>query len=352
MLKKVKKRETTLDVKRQIKQGALKKYSYLIKRVGAVEFTLPQENSLNRFLFHNKPMVKVDQEGKFSQTGKLGSPKVFYIAKATYTGLIKLFEEYFIPDNLHSSLITAFLNMNFAAADATYITKFHGEYNQKMTEASTLLSLLEEFSQDKLLLKSVEFQIERQTEKHSPTKPSYGTPQTVKINGHVATQMIEKVLGNYKNVAEYSIFSTIQELNKPENKTEPFMGHKNAEKQSQSYYCWAIMHYLNKNLFNSAFSHYENQPLFQKELKRLRRLYSKNQLMLFIGRLMISAGLLKLKEDYENKDIIDNIKKKLNPHFRAKKKELENIKKNNASPIDGMVQVIPVDLLFWGNLTG
>lgn len=350
MLKKIKKRETTLDINRQIKDGALKKYSYLIKKAGAVEF-VPQKNSLNHFLFHNMPMVKVDSEGKFSQTGQLGTPKVFYVSKKAHAGLIELFEEHFIPNSLHNSMIAAFLNMNFAAADAMYITKFHGEFNQKITEASILLDLLEEFSQDKLLLKSVDLVVERQTERHSPTSPSYGKSQTVKFNGHVATQIIEKVLGNYKNVADYSIFSKLPEFNSPENKAEPFMGHKNAAKQSQSYYCWAIMDYLNKTLFNSAFSLYENQPLFEKELKRLRRLYSKNQLMLFIGQLMIRASLLKLKEGYENKDIIDNIKKKLTPHFKAKKEELENIKKSNASRIDGMIQVIPIDLLFWGNLT-
>lgn len=349
-MKKTNKRNTTLDVKRQIRAGSLKKYSYLIKKPGTIEFALPQENSLNHFLFRNKPIVKVDN-GKFSQTGQLGSPQLYYISKTEYTQLIKLFNEYFIPENLHSSLITAFLNMNFAAADAVYTTQFHGDYSKKMTEASILLELLEEFSQDKLLLKCVEFVIERQTEKHTPIQPSYGKPQTVKINGHVANQMIEKVLGNYKNVGDYSIFLTIQELNKSENKSDPFMGYKNAEKQSQGYYCWAIMDYLNKTLFNSAFTLYENQTEFHKALKHLRRLYSKNKLMLFIGRLMISAGLLKLKDEYENKDIIDNIKKKLNPHFKAKRKELEEIKKNNSTPINDTIQMIPFDLLFWGNST-
>lgn len=346
MKKSTKKRQTSLDIKRQIKAGTIKKFSYLLKKTGTIEFALPQQNSLNHFLFHNIPLVKVDEEGKFSKNGKLGSPQVYYIPKTEYAELIELFKEYHIPDNLHNSLVVAYLNMSFAAADATYTTQFHGEYKQKMKEASALLELLEDFSQDKISLKNIEFEIQKQTEKNGITQSTYGSSKTIKMSGHIAMQMIEKILGNYKNAKEYSIFSTIQEISKPENETDSFMGHKNAEKQSQSYYCWAITDYLNKNLFNSAFLLYENQPAFQKELKRLRLLYSKNKLMLFIGKMMIATGLLKLKGEYEKEDIIDNIKKKLTPYFRQKRQTLAEIKKHNTNPADGMIQVIPVDLLF------
>ena len=236
--------------------------------------------------------------------------------------------------------------MGFAACESTSTTKFYEDYNLLMKEIVTLFELLEQFSADKLLIENITLDIKEQLPNHTSINPAYGNPKTIKLKGHVATQLIEKILANYKNIEGYKIYLAMYKSEKNENKLSPFMGHRNAEKESQSYYSRAIIEYLNKTLFNSAFSFYEDSIRFQKEISILRKRYSKRRLLLFIGTLMISSNLLKLKEGFTDVEIIDNVKKKLTPHFNAKKERLAEIRQKNKILKDGMIEVIPVDLLF------
>lgn len=346
MGKKTKARPNKIDVTKEIRNGVIKKYSYLIQKQNSIEFNLPEKNSLTHFLFHNLPLVKVDEEGRFSVDGKLGSPTIFYIPIKEYDKLLELFHEFKIPENLYSALTGAFLNMGFAACESSYTTKFYKDYRLLMREIVTLFELLEQFSAEKLLIENITLDIKEQLPNHTSINPAYGNHKTVKLKGHVATQLIEKILANYKNIEGYNIYLAMYESERNQERLSPFMGHRNAEKQSQSYYSWAITEYLNKTLFNSALSFYEDPSKFQTEIAILKKRYSKRRLLLFIGTLMINSNLLKLKDDFSEEEIIDNIKKKLTQYFKSKKERLAEIKQKNRTHKNGMLEVIPFDLLF------
>lgn len=342
----IKARPNKIGVTKEIRNGAIKKYSYLIEKLNSIEFSLPEKNNLTYFLFRNIPLVKVDEKGKFSVNGKLGSPTIFYIPIKEYKKLLNLFEEFNMPANLHVPLTVAFLNMVFAACDSTYTTKFYEDHNLLMKEIVTIFELLEQFSTDKLLIENITLDIKEQLPTHTPVNPAYGNSKTIKLKGHVATQLVEKILANYKNIEGYKVYLAMYESEKNEDKLVPFTGHRNAEKQFQSYYSWAIIEYLDKTLFSSAFSFFQDPPIFQKEIAILKKKYSKRRLLLFIGNLMINSNLLKLKEGFSEEEIIDNMKKKLTPHFKAKRQRLAEIKQNNEASKTGMIEVIPADLLF------
>ena len=61
MDKKAKARPNKIGIKKEIRNGTIKKYSYLVQKPNSIEFTLPEKNSLTHFLFHNIPLVKIDE---------------------------------------------------------------------------------------------------------------------------------------------------------------------------------------------------------------------------------------------------------------------------------------------------
>lgn len=335
------------QIQKKIDDDFKRKWAYIIPREGAVEFVPPAEHHLNRMLGHSKPSVKVDAEGKFSQQGEFGDLKFYYMPASKHKEASALLKEFKMPENTHQDLMWAFLNMVFASCEATFSTNFFEELRWKQAEMRDALDMLEEFAQSKLLLRGIILEYRERLEgKDARGVPNFGVMKSRKFKGHIAAQFIEKVLQNYKAIKEYEIAKSSYDHHKQYGESDMFFGHKNAEKQSQSYYCSVIFDYLRQHLFSSAFQFYGDKPKYEVEIKRLKKIYSRRKMFLFIGKLMMAAGLLKMKATAIDDDIIENIEKKLTPKLQANKKHLQGIHEKNKNSKDGWVEIAPFHEFF------
>ena len=346
MEKKIRVRLNQNDIEKKIQADTVRKFSYLIERKDSIEFILPPQNSLNHFLLHDQPLINVSEDGRLSKDGELGSPKHFYIPKSESESLRSLYKEFSMPVEIHDDLTTVFLSMVFASCTVTHTSNFHEEYTWKMKEFEKTFALLEQFEQDNLLLHAVTIEYKEKLSDHTRVKPSYVRPKFTKIKGHIAVQFLENILHNFKKIERISAYEGMLQSQKALVPFNPFMGHKNAEKQSQNYYASVILDYLRPKLFNPLFDLLSNPPEYQKLETKLRRIYSRRKLSLFIGKLMILSGLLKLKDDSNDEAIIDNLEKKLYPKFTSEKRRLSKIVENNKIVKDGRIEIIPFDKLF------
>ncbi|MFT3932801.1 MAG: hypothetical protein QM726_04220 [Chitinophagaceae bacterium] len=214
-------------------------------------------------------------------------------------------------------------------------------------EASGMFELLELFADEKLHLKSMT--LEYNTVKGPRLKSGamdLGPLQSKKIKQYVSVQFLESVLQLFKTVDKYDTLRYFFDLGNQNGKADPFMGHKNAEKQSQSYYASVLFDYLRNHLFTSAFHLLEKPDEYDKEVARLHKLYSRRRMFLFIGKLMRLSQLLPTDQDDLDDDIIEVIEKKLTPKLKAEKKRRKAIEEHNKNPKDCMVQVQIFDQLF------
>ncbi|MBK6482327.1 MAG: hypothetical protein IPG01_04140 [Chitinophagaceae bacterium] len=334
------------QIQKNIDDDFKRKWAYIIPHDGTVEFAPPLEHPLNRMLAHNKPMVKVDAEGKFSQTGELGHLNFYHIPETKYKAVVALLNEFNMPEQMHPDLIWAFLNMAFASCEATFSTNFYEELHWKK-EMFQALDMLEEFVQNKLLLRGVVFEYHERLEgTNERGVPNFGNLKSRKFKGHIAAQFIQRVLQNYEATKDYEIVKMSYDHRQQYGESDMFMGHKNAEKHSQSYYSSVIFDYLRQYLFNSAFDLLGDHAKYVGEVKRLKKLYSRRKMFLFIGKLMILSGLLKVRPTSLNEDIIENIEKKLLSKLRANKRHLQSIHDKNLKSKDGWVEITPFHEFF------
>lgn len=338
--KPVRKRLNQREIEKKINDDTIRKFSFIIPRKGTVEFTVPEESYLNKGLALNQPFVKIDQNGKFSQDGESGHLKFYYIPEREYKKVTALFTKFLLPEPMHKDLIWVYLNMVFASCEATFSTHFHEQSERNQKELFDVLELLEAFASDKILLRGIIFEFKDKLSDGSKTKPpEYGPLKSKKIKGHVAAQFIEKVLQNYKASKGYETAQSMYDHRKQYGKPDMFFGHKNDEKQSQSYYSWRLFDYLNQYLFSGLFDLLPTPDEYEKEEARLKKLYSRRKRFLFIGKLMVLSGLLVMKPDSLEDDIIENIEKKLTPKLRSNKKKQQDIEEHNRNPDDGMLRV-------------
>jgi hypothetical protein len=336
----IRKKLNQKEIEKKINDDTIRKFSFIIPRNGTVEFRPPEENHLNRMLGHNKPYVKVNQDGKFSQDGEGGHLMFYYIPESEYKKVNALLTAFLIPEPIHHDLTWVYLNMVFASCEVTYSAHFHEQYERNQKELFEAIELLEAFASDKILLRGITFEYKDKLNDGGKNKlTEYGPLKGKKMKCHVAVQFIEKVLQNYKSSKDFETAQSIHDLRKKYGKPDMFFGHKNFEKQSQSYYSSVIFDYLRQHLFSGLFDLLHNPHEYNKEVARLKKLYSRRKMFLFIGKLMILSGLLLLKEDSLEDDIIENIEKKLTPKLRSNKKTQHDIDEHNRNPDDGMLRV-------------
>lgn len=345
--KKRRKKLNQNQLNKKIDADFKRKYTYIIPRENAIAFIPPIQNPLNRMFSHDAPLVKVDAEGRFSVEGNLGKLKVYYVPKEQHQQVIQLLHAAGIPESLHPDLTWAFLNMAFASCMATYSTNFQSEFDKNQTELFLSMGLLEAFANETKLLRGITFEYRDRLDGNDKAgRPNYGPLKSKKLKGHVAVQMVEKVLQHYQSIKDFHIFQSLYENHKTYGKADMFMGHKNAEKQSQSFYASSIFNYLRQHLFNGALAFFDDPKKYQAEINRLKALYPRKKLYLLIGQLMKLSGLLTIKERHEEEDIIETIEKKLTPLSKANKKHLQAIQENNRDPQNGMIEVTPFHELF------
>lgn len=301
-----------------IEHDLSKRFTHLIQQSGSIEFILPEVNHLNRMLFHNLPTGNVDGMGKIQTGGQVGQIKYFYIPTEKYSSLLKLLEQFKIPESLQVDLIGAYINMFFAKWTAKYFTQFDRNFKEDQNGLSDAMVFLSALSQNKINVTEIvlEYQDIIPDSKDS-SKSHFGTKKKKKFQGTMPVGLLEEALKQYKRIQHYGMFCAFNESSNTSSKLDSFMGHKNSEKHSQSYYALSIFNYLGNTLFKSATELFINDSInYLSEFKRLVKIYSKRQRYLFIGKLMELAELVDQKEF--DMDIIDMIQKKINPRKKNK----------------------------------
>jgi hypothetical protein len=335
-----------ISLDKKLAEDGARRNSFLIKREGMIEFKNPEENNLNRFLMHDRPFLSIDN-GRASIDGPLGIPLFYYFDPTEYERVIALFKRFEIPEPLFEDLLAAFLSLVFAETTAAFKANFHHEMAWKQKEASQVIELLAEFAADRKLLREVSLGYREILEPAERNKrPVLGKLITKKIKGHIAIQFIEKVLQAYKSIEAYEIQKKWEDMVKEYGVSDPNMGYKNPEKLAQSYYASVIFDYLTNNLYNTAFDLLGKPDEYEKEVIRLKKLYSHRKVFQFIGELMILSGLLNVKEGTDKEDIIEVIEKKLVKKLRGIKKRIKEIEENNKKSVDGKVEAVPFHWFF------
>lgn len=126
----------------------------------------------------------------------------------------------------------------------------------------------------------------------------------------MATGFLEDLFTLFNQVPIYEILSQFAASQKERRNNTPYMGHKNSQKQAQSYYANALINHFKKTLFLPDLQLMDEPEKF-KEYIESKGLYSERKLYIFIGRLMLLSGLLKDHEDSSVDVIADLIKKKI-----------------------------------------
>jgi hypothetical protein len=331
---------TQKDTASKVQKDRTYKIQFLVPSPNYIEFIVPDEHSLNRMLGHNKPIVKVDVEGRHSLSGNLGKLRYYYIPPKNYEEVMSLLTEFKIPEEMHKDIIWAYLNMVFAACDAAYTTNFRSDFEKAGEEYIEAFQLLQNLSTGKISLDRVviEYSEKSVTRKTLQKRKSF--------KDKIAIGIIEEVLSNYMALSELSMHQSMAEMFSSNDGFGAFFGHKNAEKQWQSYYSSVLFDYLRQHLFRELFHLLGDKEQYSKEAKKLRKLFPRNRIYLFIGKLMKASALLKFKNEPLDEDIIDNIKKKLSGKIRSENQRREQITKSNQQEINGVVELTPFHLLF------
>lgn len=343
-----KKKLNQIEIEQKINADFINRFTHIVKNDGSIEFKLPEKNGLNNLLLHSMPLTNVTSEGKYSPEGEYGELLYYYLPNEKYNALTALFQKHAIPEKMHEDLIGAYLSMFFAGCEAFYSTNHYEQYENNQKELFESIDFLEKCLQEKILIRGISFEFKDRLEgKDERGRPNYSRLKSKKFKGHVAVQYIEKILQNYKAFEGYHTYQSMYDHRKKYGKSDMFFGHKNAEKHYQSYFSSVIFKYLTNGLFNSAFDLLGKPKEYQAEIIRLKKLYSRRKMFLFIGNLMILSELLSMKEiSNDEEGIIENIEKKLTPLLKAKKNKLKKIEEGNANSADGSVEITMFGDLF------
>lgn len=295
MAKKIRKRLNAVQNEKKIRNDLVSFIqTFLIQSQDKIEFSPPVENHVNRFLSNDKPIFKINSEGKFSVNGTLGQPKFYYFEPANHKALQKIFTDFSIPQRVHADLIWSWINMWRAATQSTYTDSFDKELKWKMNEFIEAMNLLVEFEEDKIQLQSLTLKFKQK--------------KGLEIKGHVALQFLGTVLRKFRDSEGFETAKLVYEQFKLNDHPDLKNGHKNHLNSKQTYYARVIFKYLRNELFRIEQVIINDRAKCFEEVKRLRRLYSHDRMYLFIGRLMVLSGLMK---DTTDDRLKDRIKKKM-----------------------------------------
>jgi len=302
--------KTPQSVEKAAHADIMKKITYLKEGQDTEEFSPPQETGWNRMLGHNPPFEKVDETGKFDLSGNLGAVRRFFIPKSELKKLRQIFEQFHLPGSLRPELIWCYLNMVFASTDAVRGEQFRVRLDNSIHKLNETLDLLALLSQGAIKIDSVTIHYSEATG-GVVNKPVKSHSQ--KMIGPLDTGYLEDTLKLFQQVESYDVLHKFHAIEKEKapGKMERNMGHKNALKQSQSYYATVLYDFLLKNVFQSLRPFTNDLPRLQEETDKLKKIYSDRQLIHFIGLVMLEARLLPPSAGEDESALIDLMKKKL-----------------------------------------
>src|SRR5579863_2488385 len=315
--KNLKTKPNQIQIEKQIDTDLKRRKEYVIPSEKSVEFISPQAGQGTRRLFHQGILMNVI-DGKYSPEGKLGPVKHFFIPGEVNSKLQTLFNEFDIPESTHNDLKWTFLNMVFASSQAKYEIYFNSEFQHNQNDLKKAVDFLESLLNGNVSLHRVIFDYEQNNkDRHKSQRLTFGNAGKKKFVNDMAVLLIESTLKNHKQSKGFEMLKPIYDFFISPDKLEPFMRHKNAEKKFQSDYSGELFDYLRRQLFSGAFALLDKPEKYQEEVLRLKTLYPRNRIYLFIGRLMELSGLMKNKDNQLEEDIIKKVEKKIAPKIRS-----------------------------------
>lgn len=338
------KRSTPLDNERKIQEAFRKKFRLLQKKQGDIEFIPPMKNHLNHFLFHSVPLARFDTKNALSVTGTLKHPVMYFIPAEMNKALQNIYKEFKLPENLEGDMTFCCLNMYFGACDVPHTNDFYSKIDKADKEFGEVLDFLLDLKSGKKMIRGFTFDYSEPS--GLPGNQKLGPIKSKKFKTSYVAKFMEKVLSTFEQVPNFDMYKDMAARRTVKSSEGRFRGHKNEEKNLQSYYSWAIFDYLRKHLYSSALEDYGDEKKFQKSIMALKKKYSRRKLYWFIGELMILSGLMTVKVEKDREEIIDNLKKKLEGVVRANKMNVELIERQNSTSRDGTFQAIPFHELF------
>jgi hypothetical protein len=263
----------------------------------------------------------MDVPNKWTEDGKFERPSSIPVSKKWYDELQSLYDKFEIPLDNRIDFDWAFVSMAFAAKNAPTLDAFQSDINSNQKKLGKLFSLLEEFTSEKKILTAITFKfIENKDDWNNQLRrPKPNKQKSLSFNDYMPTQFTQRILQNYKQCESYESYSRIFERSKTP--MVPIFGkHKNTFKEKQYIYSCAIWDFVHRHLFNVAYIEPHSRDEEKKELKRLHKTYSQNNILEFIGRMLIISGLLKMKKNpVLREDIIEVIRKKLENKIKSEK---------------------------------
>lgn len=338
-------KQSQLAREKRIADDLFKRNTHLIQRQGSIEFVVPEENHLNRMLFHNMATGNVSPEGKLLKDGVPGKIRFYFIPKNKYNEIEKLFKKFSIPEDLRADLFGVYINMFFAHCTANYTGNSFEQFDKSINEICDVFSFFKTILNNDSKLIDLTFQYEDKTADIKKKGQEKFKLKSKRYSSKLAVGFIEDVIKTYQQQEIYEVLNKMCLPNIKEEKLNHFSGHKNMAKHLQSYYSTTIFDYLRNRLYNSGLDFYGTSE-FEREIKKLKNKYPRNKLYEFIGKLMQISELLPVKGDNLDNNIIDIIKKKLSLKLQSEKKQLQAINEHNANSKDGTIQITPFHLLF------
>lgn len=315
----------SLQVHKKIQNDSSRKWDYIIPKEGSIKFERPPENNLSVRMSLIWPIATVDSNGKFSQEGRMDSLTTYHIPELKYNEVLFLLRDFGIPEHLYDDLIWFYLNMVFAACEASSETKFNEETRKEHKEWFEAFGMLEDLASGKLSLEAFSLEFRELTEEaDDDIQSGLDKIKSKRFNSKKVIDHLIKIIHNYQIVESYEMekftYEAILETAKGGNSSKGF---KNTTKAWQSYLSVVLFKYLTHQISNAEVKsidpHFQHSGRDNNEWSS----WSKRKIYLFIGKLMIRSGLIELKDtslddNTITENIIDTIEKKIVPEIKSK----------------------------------
>lgn len=339
------------QIQKKLTSDLLSKWEYIIESEKSKEFVIPPETKWNKMLTLISPIAKVDSYGRFSPDGKMGSLTTYFIPIDQFSAVKACLEEFDIADEFHDDLIWVFLNMVFAASEASAETNFKHEVYTNHNSWINAFGILDSLADEKYSLK--ELALEYEAESNNSSKRGSADSIKSKIIRFKEKNVLElfiKMIQHYKTSDAYELAKISFDFVTEVGVHPPFEGYKNVAKKWQSYFSVVIYYYLAFQGNESKLGVIEgwiNENLSDSNSKIG---LSNRKIYLLIGKLMLLSGLISVKEktirnNSLDEALIDTVGKKIQPEIKSKK-ETKSYKNPLLNPGIISLQVPPFYLHF------
>jgi|GEM_PF-4686274 hypothetical protein len=244
--------------------------------------------------------------------GKLGNdikattyfPEHYYIPKQLHASLISLFQGLNLKEELQPILLMAFASMATAAANAPKFELFLKQTKQQKNDVMSLLGMLDDLKLNKKKICSIHFKYHdiingNSSKKHSPFT----------ISGALPADFFQSILAFYEQTPLYGMYKNIKDFESSGKNFDPPQSLKSKNKKSD-YYAQGLMLFLLK-FHIKGISIANTEPFDDPRLRwpdfsadELKK-FKIEDLYLFVGKMLELSGLIEYKPKKEEAALKD-----------------------------------------------